>query len=74
MSVIGACQGPNLSHLMAHKLLKFCGTPKIMAYAPLTKKKGRILIHSHPKAIVVLAVVTFSLDSLREKRWVPLTK
>ena len=38
------------------------------------KKIGAIFIHSHQAAIVVLAVVPFLLDSVREKRPVPLTK
>ena len=33
-----------------------------------------ILIHSHQMGIVVLAVVIFLFDNLREKRTEPLTK
>ena len=38
------------------------------------KKTGVILIHSHQKPVVVLAVVTFLFNNLRDKRSVPLTK
>lgn len=41
-------------------------------FADLTKRKDTILIHSHQMAILVLAVVIFLLDSLKEKRSVPL--
>ena len=35
---------------------------------------GIILIHSHQMAIVMLAIVIFLFDNLREKESVPLTK
>ena len=38
------------------------------------KKKGIILIHSRPVAIVVWAVVIFLFGNLKEKRSLPLTK
>ena len=56
-----------------HKLLKFWSTPKKIIFAYLTKKIGIILIHSYQMASVVLAVVIFLCDNLREKRSVPLT-
>ena len=37
-------------------------------FSNLTKKIGVILISSHGMAVVVLAVVIFLIDSLREKR------
>ena len=40
----------------------------------LTKKIGMILTHLCQTAIVVLAVVIFLFDNIREKRSVPLTK
>ena len=46
----------------------------IIFFANLTKKIDSILVHSHWMAIVVLAVVIFLFDNLREKRSVPLTK
>ena len=63
----------NLLHLMAHinELLKSCGTPQNIFFADLTKQIGIILIHSHRTAIVVLAVVIFVFDDLREKRHCP---
>ena len=42
-------------------------------FADLTKKKDTILIRSHWMAILVLAVVIFLRDNLKEKRSVPLT-
>lgn len=44
----------------------------ILFYAYLTKKTGIILILSHRTAIVVLLVVIFVFDTVREKRSVPL--
>ena len=42
--------------------------------ADLTKKNvGIILIHSHWSAVVVLVIVLFLFENLREKRSVPLT-
>ena len=49
-------------------------TKTYVFYCPSEKKIGIILIHSHQMAIVVLAVVIFWFDNLREKRSVPLTK
>ena len=60
------------THKLITKILRrtkngiFCRSDK--------KKKSKILIHPHWTAIVVLAVVIFSFDDLREKRSVPPTK
>ena len=45
-------------------------------FADLTKNKFVFffIIHSYQVAIVVLVIVTFQFDNLREKRSVPLTK
>ena len=66
----------NLFHLLAHKnwLLKFCSTTKNMFFADLTKNRYNFDSSFTWTAIVVLAVVIFIFDSLREKRSVPLTK
>ena len=65
----------NQFDVMAHmnELLKFHGTPKNVFFADLTQKIGMILIHLYQTAMVVF-VVTFLFDNLREKRPVPLTK
>ena len=44
----------------------------ILFFANLTKI-GIILVHSHRTAFVMLAVVIFLFDNLREKRSVPLS-
>ena len=48
----------NLFHLVAHELLKCCGTPKEY-FLPVRQKLGIILIHSHWTDIIVLAVVIY---------------
>ena len=42
-----------------------------MFFVELTKRIGILLIHSHWMVMVVLAVVIFWLDNLREKKSVP---
>ena len=50
----------NIFYFMAHiiKLPKFCGTPKKIVFANLTKNRYNF-VHSHLMAIVVLAVAIF---------------
>ena len=66
----------NLFHLMAriNQFPKFCITPKNIYFFHLTQKIGTILIHSHRTAIVVLAILFFVFDNVREQRSVPLAK
>ena len=47
---------------------------KIYIFANLTRKIDIILIHSHAKVTVLLAVVICLFGSLREKRSVPPTE
>lgn len=72
---IGWGNGFKLFHLRAHTnyLLKLCGTPQNTLFAELTKKT-RYHIDSFHTTTIVLAVVIFLFDKLREKRSVLLTK
>ena len=58
-----------------HKLITniLCYTIKCI-FVHLTKTISRVLTHSHRAVAVVLAVVIFLFDNLREKRSMPLTK
>ena len=58
-----------------HKLMtRILQHTKKYIFCQSDKKIGIILINSHLMAIVVLAVVIFLFDNLREKGSVPLTK
>ena len=66
----------NLLHLMAYKTNYWNSTAyqKIYVLPIWQKKVDIILIPSHHMAIVVLAIVIFLFDNVRDQRSVPLTK
>ena len=65
---------PFSSHGTYKLITKILQHTKKYVFANPTKIIGIILIHSHHMAIIVLAVIIFLLDNLREKRSVPITK